>query len=812
MKPCICIHGHFYQPPRENPWLDAVESQDSASPWHDWNERITAECYAPNAAARILGEDGKIIAIRKNYARMSFNMGPTLLTWMERAKPDVYGAIIDADAEGAERFSGHGPAIAQAYGHAILPLAPERDRRTQIVWGIRDFERRFGRFPEGMWLPETAADTPTLEALAAEGIRFTILAPRQASEVRLASSDGSERWTDVGGERIERGVPYICSLPSGKSLVLFFYDGPLSRDIAFGPLLRNGGELAQRLIEAGRSLWTDGAAEAALEIVALDGETFGHHHTYGDMALAYCLDLVETGRDATLTVFGEYLDRFPPKREVRIVENSSWSCAHGVERWRADCGCCTGMHPGWRQTWRGPLRQGLDFLGESLDGLFETGGRELFADPWTVRNAYVDIADIQQYRDDVRADSVDRFLEKHIGRKPTPEERTRALTLLEMQRCRLLMFTSCGWFFDDISGIESIQILRYAARAMDLAETLSPEFRLRDIAGGFLRELEKAPSNIPELLDGARIFNVFVEPERAEPLRVGANIAVSSFFPVRNGTLPGNDRPPDIPAFRPEIRKRETGGTEGKTYGIGLISILDIRLQARYDVCYAILSRGGKDLVCGAGYCGTDEEYERNRSKLLPSLLSGDERGIVRMFGHDTFSLRHLFRDELRRITRRIIADDAHDIERILRDVVRNYEGLLEFLSVVSVPVPEAVRSAAEVICNADIRLEIERPVPNTERLLRLCRNARKWRVEIDVPGLTHILVGRMDEFAAMFDQPGREEDAVEMIGRMAAFVRSAGWPVNLWNVQNAFFRFIGRHPKTKETEDLAGLLDIRIE
>ncbi len=810
MKPYICIHGHFYQPPRENPWLDIVEPQDSASPWHDWNERVTAECYAPNAAARILGEDGKIVAIRKNYARMSFNMGPTLLTWMERARPDVYRAVIEADAEGMERFSGHGPALAQAYGHAILPLASARDRHTQIVWGIRDFERRFGRFPEGMWLPETAADTPTLEALAEEGMRFTILAPRQASAVR--DSKG-EKWTDVTGERIEIGCPYICSLPSGRTMTLFFYDGPLSRDIAFGPLLRNGGDLARRLIDAGRSLprRSGGAAASPLEVVALDGETFGHHHIYGDMALAYCLDLVESGQEATLTVFGEYLDRFPPEREVRIVENSSWSCAHGVERWRSDCGCCTGSHPGWRQTWRAPLREALERLGTQLDDLFGANGAEFFKDPWAVRDGFVEIAEIPSVTNDDAAAVVERFVTAAARRALSPKERTNALALLEMQRCRLLMFTSCGWFFDDISGIETVQILRYAAKAIDLAEMISPDFRDGDIAGAFVRSLEKAPSNIPELLDGARIFNVFVEPDRADPLRVGANVAVSSLFPIRPGAVNGNGSIRVIPAFQSEILKNEAGGKGDRAYGIGLISVLDIRLQARYDILYAVLSRGGKDLLCGAGYCASDEDYEQRRAALLPFLLKGDERGIVRAFGHDTYSLRHLFRDELRRITRRVIAADAQDIERILREVVRNYEGLLEFLSVVSVPVPETIRRAAEVICNADIRIEIERPVPNTERLLRLCENARKWRVDLDVPGLAHVLVGRMDEFAEMLEQPGREEDAVGMLGRLTAFVRSAGWPANLWNVQNAFFRFASRRRKTKEAEDLAALLNIRI-
>ncbi|HYE72224.1 MAG TPA: glycoside hydrolase, partial [Blastocatellia bacterium] len=322
MNRYVCIHGHFYQPPRENPWLEAIELQDSAYPYHDWNERITGECYAPNAASRLLDGEDRITEIVNNYARISFNFGPTLLTWMEKHAPETYQALLEADRESRKLFSGHGSAIAQVYNHIIMPLANERDKITQIIWGMRDFTARFGRQPEGMWLAETAVDIPTLELLAAHGIKFTILAARQAGRVRPVNS---EHWVDVSNGRVDPKMPYLCRLPSGSTISLFLYDGPISQSIAFEGLLMNGEILANRLLGA----FTE-QTQSQLVHIATDGETYGHHHRYGDMALAYCLRFLESHGLAKITIYGEYLEKFPPTHEVEILENTSWSCAHGI--------------------------------------------------------------------------------------------------------------------------------------------------------------------------------------------------------------------------------------------------------------------------------------------------------------------------------------------------------------------------------------------------------------------------------------------------------------------------------------------------
>jgi alpha-amylase/alpha-mannosidase (GH57 family) len=508
----ICIHGHFYQPPRENPWLEEVELQDSAYPYHDWNERITAECYAPNAASRILAADKSITEIVNNYSRISFNFGPTLMSWMVRHAREVHDAIIEADRQSRKRFSGHGSAIAQVYNHVIMPLANARDKRTQVVWGIRDFEHRFGRRPEGMWLSETAVDTATLEALAEQEILFTILAPRQAGRVRKL---GLRRWRDVSGGRVDTRMAYRCRLPSGRSINLFFYDGPIAQEVAFGGLLASGVEFANRLLGG----FDDTRRDAQLVHVATDGETYGHHHRFGDMALAYCLRHIESNQLARLTVYGEFLEQHPPTHEVAIIENTSWSCAHGVERWRSNCGCNTGRKD-WSQAWRGPLRDALDWLRDELAVAYEKAMAGYVRDAWRARDDYIHV--ILDRADE----NVARFFAAHGVREWSKDDEVTAFRLLEMQRHAMLMYTSCGWFFDEISGIETAQVLAYAARAIQLARKTTGA----DLEPEFLKRLERAPSNVAEHPTGADVYRSFVTPMMVDLLRVGAHYAVSSLF------------------------------------------------------------------------------------------------------------------------------------------------------------------------------------------------------------------------------------------------------------------------------------------
>ena len=497
----LCVHGHFYQPPRENPWTGEIDLQTSAHPFHDWNERITAECYGPNAALRLPNADGLRVESPSNYSRMSFNFGPTLLAWLEGRAPEVYEAILAADKESRERFSGHGSALAQAYNHMILPLANRRDRQTQVLWGIRDFEHRFRRSPEGMWLPEAAVDLETLEVLAEHGIRFTILSPQQAARTREI---GSTDWGDVRYGRIDSRFSYETRLPSGNRIGLFFYDGPLSHAVAFGELERGGENLARRFA----ALFSEGA-EPQLVHIATDGETYGHHHRYGDVALAAAFDAIESQGVARLTNYGEFLTKYPPAREVEILENTSWSCAHGVGRWTDDCSCRTVPHPGWNQAWRAPLREALDWLRDALIPRYEEKGREIFKDPWQTRDHAIVIVL------DPSARNVEEFLRRHAVRPLGEAEKETALALLEMQHYAMLMYTSCGWFFDDPSGLETRQILQYAARTLQICEEVFGDC----LEEPFLDRLERAKSNVPESRDGRRIYAELVPPAAAAQSR-----------------------------------------------------------------------------------------------------------------------------------------------------------------------------------------------------------------------------------------------------------------------------------------------------
>lgn len=497
MERYICIHGHFYQPPRESPWLETIEPQESAAPYHDWNERITAECYAPNAASPILDKDKRVVQTVNNYAKISFNFGPTLLSWVEEHRPEVYQAILEADRQSRTRFSGHGSAIAQIYNHMIMPLADRRDKTTQALWGIRDFERRFGRFPEGMWLPETAVDHETLEVLAELGIKFTILGPHQVRGVR---GIGDGEWQDTSGGRIDPTRAYLCTLPSGRSINVFVYDGAISHDVSFGDLLHDGELFGKRLMGAmsAKRQWPQ------IVNIATDGETYGHHRRFADMALAYGCHFIESNGSVALTNYGEYLERHRPTHEVSIVENSSWSCAHGIERWRDDCGCHLGTDPVWNQAWRRPLRNAMDWLRERVDSIYEAAARIHLRDPWEARNDYIGVML------DRSAAAVDRFLERHQRKEIGRDEKARVLKLLEMQKNRLLMFTSCGWFFDEISGIEAVQVMRYAARAIELAGELQGS----SLEPDYVKILERAPSN--RYANGARVYDALVRPAKTD--------------------------------------------------------------------------------------------------------------------------------------------------------------------------------------------------------------------------------------------------------------------------------------------------------
>jgi len=758
MEGYVCIHGHFYQPPRENPWLELVEQEDSAHPWHDWNERITEECYAANAAARVLDEQGRVVKVINNYSRISFDFGPTLFRWLEGNAPEVYEAIIEGDRLAAERFSGHGSALAHPYTHLILPLAPRRDKYTQILWGIKDFEYRFGRRPEGMWLPECAVDTETLEVMAEFGLRFTVLAPHQALRVRPLK--GGE-WQEVEGGRVDVSRAYLVRLPSGREMATFFFQAPLSHAVAFGDLLRDGGRLVRRLLEA---IPPGGAGR--LVSIAIDGETFGHHKTFGEMALAYALQ----GMEARLTNYGEFLDGYPPEYEVQIAEGTSWSCPHGLGRWRSDCGCSTGTHPGWNQGWRGPLRGALDWLRDTLAQAYEARGGLLFKDPWAARDDYVEVI-----LDPSRRDS---FLDRHSRGVLGTEERITALKLLEMQRHLLLMYTSCAWFFDDPSGIEALQVLRHAARAVQLAEEI-----LRDrFEGEFLRRLEAVKSNIAEVGDGRRIYERSVIPAKVDLPRVCAHWAMGSLFEDGQGEAVG--------CFRIQRRRWRLQEAGRAKLALGRALVRDEITEESKELSFAVLHLGDHNLLCGV----KGEEIPAIGQGLLGAFDRGDlteAMGLLQRGFPELYPLRALFKDQQRRILALIQAPALERAEALCRELYEENAPMIRFLKELAAPLPKVFRVSAEIAINGRIMEVLAEGKPSLEELKGLLQEVEATGVSLEVELIQHGLRSRLQGAAKRLLQDPLDPEAMELLEAGLEAARVLPLEVDLLRVQGTFWKVL---------------------
>ncbi len=768
MNRYVCIHGHFYQPPRENAWLETIEAQDSADPYHDWNERIAAECFGPNARCRILDERDHILRVVNNYSRISFNFGPTLLSWMEERAPDIYQAVLEADRESARQFSGHGSAIAQAYNHTILPLATRRQKEIQVNWGWRDFERRFGRQPEGMWLPETAVDVETLEVLAAAGIRFTILAPHQAGSVREL---GSESWIDVSASSIDTTRPYRVSLPSGASLDVFFYDGPTSRAVAFEGLLKNGENFAKRLLGSS----SEGAARPVLIHIATDGETYGHHHRFGEMALAYALSYLEENNLATITNYGEFLEKNPSEWEVRIRERTSWSCVHGIGRWSQDCGCQTGAHPTWHQAWRAPLREALDWLTATIEPLAEKHGSKLFKDPSQAFEDYIEVI-LDRSRENVQG-----FLQRHGLPPITAEDPVTALKLLEMQRYATLMYTSCGWFFDEISGIETTQIIQYAGRVVQLAEELFQA----SVEGEFLERLSEAPSNVPEHRNGRVIYEKWVKPAAINLLKVGAHYALSSLFEEYGDVT-------QISRYTIESQSVHRLQAGRGTAAMGKIRVVSTTTWEAADLSYAVFHLGDHILNGGVRIFRSELDHDQLLSDLQGVVERVDFAGLVRLLDHHfpdgTYSLDSLFRDEQRKILRIILDSSVAHVEATLQSLYERNLPLMRYLENLGVELPPSFEVTAQFVLNTHLRRALRTESFDPGEAQRLLKGAEKRRVQLD-DALSYEI---QKTLAGLAEEAFSEEADPASLSRLEAalnLAKSLPFEINLWEVQHRCYQ-----------------------
>jgi alpha-amylase/alpha-mannosidase (GH57 family) len=765
----LCIHGHFYQPPRENPWLETIEYQESSFPYHDWNDRITAECYGPNASARILDGDAKIVNIVNNYASVSFNIGPTLLSWMQDHAPDVYQAILDADLESLRRYNGHGSAIAQAYNHMILPLANQRDKYTQVRWGIRDFQHRFGRFPEGMWLPETAVDTATLEVLADSGIRFTILSPYQARRVRPI---GGDQWSDVVGGKIDPTMPYRLKLRSGKTIDAFFYDGPISRAVAFEGLLSRGEQFADRLMSG----FSDARRRPQLMHIATDGESYGHHHRWGEMALAYALDHIDRNRLAQRTVYGEYLKLFPPTHEVEIIENTSWSCFHGVERWRSDCGCNSGGHA-WSQAWRGPLRAALDRLRDAVAPLYAAKAGEYLRDPWAARDGYIDVV-LERSQENVR-----RFLAEHTLRELAAEETTTVLRLLEMQRNAMLMYTSCGWFFDEISGIETVQIIQYAGRVIQLAGDV---FK-KDLERRFLRDLATAKSNIPEQGSGAQIYARFVKPAVVNTLQAGAHYAVSSMF-KEHSTSESRYR------YKFDLVEQHRLDQGVSRLAVGHARVTSEVTWTSHHIAFGVLHFGDHNLSAGVREFRGEEAFGEMSREVVAAFERADLPQVLRLldkhFGGATYSFKSLFRDEQREILGPFLAGAIADSETSATQVYEHHAPLLAFLSDIHLPIPRSLHALAELVLNVRLRDELSNGL-DRERIVDILSQVRRTGVPLHEERLRQLVRDAVERRARELQRKPTDVDALRSTISAVEVAQLFPFGVDLWKVQNVYWSIL---------------------
>ena len=884
----VCVHGHFYQPPRENPWLETVEVQESAAPYHDWNDRITAECYAPNGASRITNKQDEIVRILNNYARMSFNFGPTLLSWLHDKAPRTYHMILEADRASQARYSGHGSACAQVYNHIIMPLASTRDARTQIRWGIADFEFRFNRKPEGMWLAETAVNRHVLDLMAQEGIKYTILAPNQCVRVRplksslsgdamvRSTSNGDNAlapsWSETPDATVDPTQPYLVHLDEGRTIAVYFYNGPNSRAIAFEGLLDSGEKFALRLLSGFHAhALSDSGHPAQLSHVATDGESYGHHHKHGEMALSFAMHYIEESQLATLTNYGEFLAKFPPTCEAEVAEDTSWSCAHGVERWRSNCGC-NGGKPGWNQAWRKPLRDALDFLRDQTAVLAEAHAKPLLKNLWAARDAYIHVVL------DRSTVNTARFFAEHGCRPLAEPERIQVFQLLELERHAQLMYTSCGWFFDEISGIETVQIIAYAGRVLQLACELFGQPG-KALEPKFLELLSQAIPNVPDLKDGADVYTRYVTGMKIGLEQVGAHYAISSIF---------RSYPEDGELFCFDVHRdaHETFTSGRGRVALGRACIRSRVTEESEEICYAVLHLGDQNLSAAvrrydaAGLAA----FQSFSSDIRAAIRKANLPEVIRLIDHffqpvaphtpsdeapahialdpadpqaqpssapganpspiahtlpvppqpatspaptqapTAYSLTSLFADEQHRILRTILNQTVGEMEDSLRKIYEDHASLLHFLTESGMNPPPALALAASFAINASLRRAIEADPFDPDLIADLLLRGSTDHVNLDTPILSFAAGQRMKRAMVKLEatadsHPTHALAALQEALSVAATIRSMPFEVVIWQAQNIWNDLLRRidanywSPRWKEDfKELGQAMNISVD
>ncbi len=786
-KKYISIHCHFYQPPRVNPWLDHIEVQDLASPFHDWNERINTECYGPNSASRIINPDKKIVDIINNYSMISFNFGPTLLSWLEKYDKITYNNILEADRVSVEKHSGHGNAIAQAYNHIILPLAEYNDKVTQVLWGIEDFKYRFKREPEGMWLPETAANSETLEVLAQHNIKFTILSPFQAKKVR--NIEGDENWYDIHNGQIDPSQGYIYKLKNGRTITLFFYDAPISQAVAFEGLLSDGLKFANRLLSG----YSSERQKDQLLNIATDGETYGHHFKFGEMALTYAVRDLVNNHNVLLTNYGEFLSLNPPEHEVIIHENTSWSCFHGVGRWNSNCGCKVGNNPGWDQHWRKYLRISLNKLNDQLNNIFEKEASKYLKEPWIARNSYISCI--------LDKKTIDQFFNDNQKNELSKSNKVDLLRLMELQHQAMLMFTSCGWFFDDISGIETIQILRHAARAIQLASQVG-----YTIEKDFIKSLTLAKSNIAKEKNAKKIYYNFVIPYKVDLKRVISHYAITSLY-LNNSHYDSKKKV--IYSYTIEQEDFERYNRyETSVIAIGRVkAISNITLESE-EAVFVALYLGEHDFQCKIN--GMVSDYPQIKKDILDTFMKDNIAQVIRKIDHyfpkEFYSLKDLFLEERRKILIGISEQIFLKFQTGYLKLYKKNRRLMDYHIKIDVPINEEFKKAAQFVLSNRLKNKIIEEsksigaINYSDGISKVFNESQKWGIKLNLLTTTKIVNKIINSKIALLKKRITSSNLKDII-RFLSISKDIGLPINIWNFQNSYFDIYKNPPLLLDEE-----------
>ncbi|MBQ4646727.1 MAG: DUF3536 domain-containing protein [Candidatus Gastranaerophilales bacterium] len=753
-KKYLTIHGHFYQPPRENPWIEEIEIQDSAAPNHDWNEKICWQCYSPNSVSRIVDGTNSIIEISNNYKYMSFNFGPTLLSWMEKYNKPAYDRIIQADIESRELYDGHGCAIAQVYNHIIMPLANQNDKITQVIWGLKDFQKRFGRNSEGIWLAETAVDAQTLEVLIDCGVKYTILSPHQA---KCINKIGEHNWQDVSWGSIDPSRAYryfVEGTDKEKYIDLFFYDGSISKSVAFDNLLCDGKKFSYRLNDG----FVQSRNHAQIVNIATDGESYGHHTKFGDMALAYVLKVGAKELGFEITNYAQFLEKHPPQYEVDIKPVSAWSCAHGVGRWMDDCGCSTGAQPHWNQKWRKPLRQALDYLRDELINLCSIQGTKYYKDFWEARNNYIDVIL------DRTKETIDEFFKQNAKKNLSEQDKIKAIKLMEIQRFSQLMFTSCGWFFADISGIETTQIMKYAARAMELAS----EFSKTNYEKTFLSILQKAKSNIMEFGNGKDIFNRWVKPSAVGFEKITAQYAIESSFDIND-----DKKETDLYCFKVKRNNVKKYASFDNILSFGKIDVTSKITFEKKEMSYVILQTQNYDFYCAVKQYKCAEDYNLE-AKEISKIFKKESivetlQAIELYYGSKFYSLKDIPIDRRKNTLENMIQTKLQKAAQTYADM---YDGLLNpisHLNDLGMDIPEGFRVCAKYTLLSNLEeelLEIKKydDKASLERLVGIKQLADKFKIKLNTPKIRTILSASLARLMGALEESLTIKNAKELI------------------------------------------------